>query len=100
MTIAFVVHMRAFMLIWIIPLPLVLAKSLGWATILVSVLVTVPVLGIEDMTVEIENPFGYDFNDLPLDVFSEDVTKDVREVLERSQHPDRQLAFDGESPFW
>lgn len=100
MPIAFVVHMRAFMLIWIITLPLVLAKSLGWATILVSVLVTVPVLGIEGMTVEIENPFGYDCNDLSLDVFSEDVTKDVREVLERSQYPDRQLAFDGESPFW
>jgi len=100
MPIAFVVHMRAFMLIWIITLPLVLAKSLGWATMLVCVLVAVAVLGIEGMAVEIENPFGYDCNDLPLDVFSEAVAKDVRDVLERSQHPDRQLAFDGEPPVW
>jgi putative membrane protein len=97
MPIAFVVHMRAFMLIWIITLPLVLAKSLGWATMLVCVLVAVAVLGIEGMAVEIENPFGYDCNDLPLDVFSEAVAKDVREVLDRSQHCDHKLAMDGEA---
>jgi predicted membrane chloride channel (bestrophin family) len=68
MPIAFVVHMRAFMLILFITLPLVLAKILGWATMLVCVLVVVAVLGIEGMAAEIENPFGYDCNDLPLDV--------------------------------
>jgi ion channel-forming bestrophin family protein len=34
-------------------------------------------LGIEDIGVEIENPFGYDPNDLPLDKFCQDLQAEI-----------------------
>ena len=33
--------------------------------------------------VEIENPFGHDFNDLPLGMICETIAKNVREILDR-----------------
>ena len=98
--VAFVVHMRAFLVIWLITLPFVLAKTLAWATMGVCFLVSVAVLGIDAMAVEIENPFGHDYSDLPLASFCEIIAKNVREMLDRSQHPDRKRAFDGQPPVW
>ena len=98
--VAFVVLMRAFLVIWLVTLPLMLAKTMGWATVGVCFIITIAVLGIDAMAVEIENPFGHDYNDLPLGSFCEIIAKNVREMLDRSQHPDRKRAFDGEPPVW
>ena len=93
--VAFVVHMRAFMILWLVSLPLTLAESMGWSTIAVCFVVDFAILGIDAMSVEIENPFGHDFNDLPLGMICETIAKNVREILDRSQHADRKLAFAG-----
>ena len=85
-------------MIWLITLSFVLAKTLAWATMLVCFIVAVTVLGIDAVAVEIENPFGHDYNDLSLGTFCEIITKNVREMLDRSQHPDRKRAFDGNPP--
>ena len=99
--VAFVVHMRAFLVIWLITLPLVLGEKMSWVTIFVCTIVDFAILGIDGMSVEIENPFGYDKNDLPLALLCETVAKDVRELLDRSLHPHRKLALDGEpTPLW
>ena len=54
------------MVLWLTTLPLTLAESMGWVTVVICFIVAFAVLGIDAMAVEIENPFGHDFNDLPL----------------------------------
>jgi putative membrane protein len=93
--VAFVVHMRAFMVLWLVTLPLTLAEDMGWTSILICVIVAYAILGIDAMSVEIENPFGHDYNDLPLGTICETIAQNVLEILDRSQHPDCQLVFDG-----
>jgi len=88
------------MILWLTTLPLTLAESMGWVTVVICFIVAFAVLGIDAMAVEIENPFGHDFNDLPLGMICETIAKNVREVLDRSQHPERKKAFEGEPARW
>ncbi len=98
--VAFVVHMRAFMILWLVTLPLTLAESMGWTTIVACCIVDFAILGIDAMAVEIENPFGHDYNDLPLGMICETIAKNIREIMDRSQHADRNLAFEGRPCRW
>ena len=98
--VAFVVHMRAFMIMWLCTLPLTLAATMGWTTIPVCFIVAFAILGIDAMAVEIENPFGHDMNDLPLGMLCETIARNVREILDRSQHPHRKEAFEGQPCRW
>ena len=77
-----------------------LVTSQGWTTIFICFIVAFAILGIDAMAVEIENPFGHDFNDLPLGMICETIGKNVREILDRSQHPERKQAFDGKPALW
>ena len=52
----------------------------GWGEIPVTGLVTFVLLGIEEIGVEIEDPFGTDDNDLPLDRFCSTIERDLRGV--------------------
>ena len=38
---------------------------------------------------------GHDYNDLPLGMICETIAKNIREIMDRSQHADRNLAFEG-----
>jgi len=98
--VCFVVHMRAFMVLWLATLPLTLAQALGWTSVAIALIVAFAILGIDAMAVEIENPFGHDFNDLPLGMICETIAKNVREILDRAQHPDRALAMAGKPALW
>eukprot|EP00964_Phaeocystis_antarctica_P150011 scaffold117322_cov48-Phaeocystis_antarctica.AAC.1 len=51
-------------------LPFTLVDALGWVMIPVVSLTAFLVLCIEQLAVQIENPFGYDANDLPLHSFT------------------------------
>lgn len=64
---AYVIHLKQLLLIYCLLLPFQLVHSLNLLTGLVVALISFTLLGIEEIGVEIENPFGYDANDLPLD---------------------------------
>ena len=49
LAVAFVVHMRAFMVLWLITLPITLVESMGWTTIAVCFVVAFATLGIDAM---------------------------------------------------
>ena len=51
-------------------LPFTLVDALGWVMIPVVSVTSFLVLCIEQLAVQIENPFGYDANDLPLHSFT------------------------------
>lgn len=82
MPFAYAVHLRRFLILYCFTLPLALTKDLGWATIPISFVIAYSLFGIEEIGVEIEDPFGSSVNDLPLKSFCEGmqtVLSDVRD---------------------
>lgn len=77
---AYVVHLRRALSIYCLTLPHALWDGFGWSTIVVTALVSYILLGIEEIGVEIEDPFGVDDNDLPLEAFCETIENDLRSV--------------------
>ncbi|KAF2006370.1 UPF0187-domain-containing protein [Amniculicola lignicola CBS 123094] len=69
--------------VYILLLPFQLFKSLGWVTIPASMFAAYIILGIALIGREIENPFGDDVNDLPLDAFCAQIRKDIDTICAR-----------------
>lgn len=69
MPFAYVVHLRRVLLIYCMTLPFGLVRDFGWGTVLDTLLVTYIFFGVEEIGVQIENPFGTDPNDLPMERF-------------------------------
>ena len=63
----YVVHLRRTLIWYCFSLPLALVQTYGWGTTVVVALVAYTFFGIEEIGVEIEDPFGNDANDLPLE---------------------------------
>lgn len=78
---AYVVHLRRALILYCYSLPLVLLPHFGWATIAVTLFVSYVLLGIEEIGVEICDPFGTDDNDLPLERLCATITADLRALL-------------------
>ena len=66
---AYVVQIRQLLAFYLITLPMVLAPMMGWLVVPVTAMVAFAMLGIEEAGIEIEDPFGDDPNDLPLERF-------------------------------
>ena len=77
----YVVHVRRALFLYCYTLPFALVSLYGWTTILVVFLVSYMFFGIEEIGVEIENPFGSDSNDLPLERFCRTIEHDVFGVV-------------------
>ncbi|RKG73471.1 bestrophin family protein [Corallococcus terminator] len=61
-------------------LPFALAGGLGWATPLVSVFISYTFIALDTVTAELEDPFGTEPNDLPLDALTRHVERAVLEL--------------------
>ncbi len=75
---AYVVHLRSALALYCITLPFAMLREFGMGEIVVTLLVSFVLLGIEEIGVEIEDPFGTDANDLPLEAFCATIERDVR----------------------
>lgn len=64
---AYSIHLKQLLLIYCLTLPFQLVSELSWWTAPIVAIISFTVFGIEAIGIEIENPFGYDLNDLPLD---------------------------------
>ncbi|ORY08437.1 UPF0187-domain-containing protein [Basidiobolus meristosporus CBS 931.73] len=64
---AYSIHLSQTVWFYLIMLPFQLASTLKWVTCLVVALASFTLFGILAIGGELENPFGYDWNDLPLD---------------------------------
>ncbi|KAF7539498.1 hypothetical protein G7054_g2080 [Neopestalotiopsis clavispora] len=65
---------------YIIVLPFQLIGTLGWITIPASLVAAYIILGILFIGREIENPFGSDVNDLPLELYCKQVMDDLETI--------------------
>ncbi len=78
---AYVVHLRRALLIYCYTLPFVLLPAFGWGTVVVTLLLSYVLLGIEEIGVEISDPFGTDDNDLPLEAVCATIESNLRALL-------------------
>jgi putative membrane protein len=76
----YVAHLRRALTLYCFTLPLALVGAYGWYTLVVVPLLAYILFGIEEIGVEIENPFGKDVNDLPLERFCETVDQNLAEI--------------------
>ena len=77
MPFAYVVHLRRALILYCFSLPFGLVREYGWGTVLDTLLISYVFFGVEEIGVEIENPFGRDDNDLPLERFCETIDADL-----------------------
>ncbi len=75
---AYVVHLRRALLIYCVTLPLVFVQAMHFWCIPACALIGFVLFGIEEIGVEIEDPFGRDANDLPL----EDICASIDKTLQ------------------
>ena len=75
-------HLRRFLLVFLGTLPLALAQ-MGWYMIPAVAIVTYALLGIEEIGVQLEDPFGREDNDLPLDAICQTIQANLMEILDR-----------------
>jgi len=86
MPFAYTVHLRAFLILWLLVLPFCIVEVFKWISIPACMFAAYCLLGLDEIGVDIENPFGHDFNDLPLDdITNNTICKNLLEILERHQ---------------
>ncbi|KAJ3041510.1 hypothetical protein HDV00_009306 [Rhizophlyctis rosea] len=85
---AYSIHLKQTLMLYLISLPFQLVSKLYWGTIPVIFLASFTLLGIESIGGEIENPFGYDDNDLPVEKFCEDTREELNSVMHRESKID------------
>jgi ion channel-forming bestrophin family protein len=81
---AYSIHLKQLLIIYCLSLPFQFVGILVWWTIPVVMLVSFTLFGIEEIGIEIENPFGNDKNDLPLDDICQNIKNYIAELSEGS----------------
>ena len=84
--IAYRIFLKRLILIYCIGLPFKLVSTLAWWSVPVVGIVSFLLLGIEEVGRELENPFGYDANNLPLDDICKTVTNNVENIMLLGEH--------------
>ncbi|KAL7416211.1 Bestrophin, RFP-TM, chloride channel-domain-containing protein [Mrakia frigida] len=79
----FTVHLKQCVLLYLFSLPLVLVDDMGWLMVFVVSLVAFTLMGIEGIAAEVENPFGTDQNDLPLDLELAELRVEIEYIFTR-----------------
>jgi len=79
---AYAHHIKLFLSFFCFTVPLALMDSLGWFAVVGAAVVAFGMFGIDEIGVEIEDPFGYDDNDLPLDEIGDKLRIEVTQTVE------------------
>jgi len=80
----YTLHLRFIIMMYLMILPLVFcdfASGVTWeGVVFYCAIIGYAFLGLEDMALEIQNPFGFDYSDLPLDVFTNIIFQDIKTI--------------------
>jgi putative membrane protein len=80
----YAVHIKQLLMLYLVTLPFALMNELGWATIPTTAVIGFGMIGIEEAGVEIEDPFGDDANDLPLEAICAVISRDTQSIAKGS----------------
>jgi ion channel-forming bestrophin family protein len=93
---AYVIHLKQLLLIYCLLLPFQVVDELRWWTAPAVALVSFTLFGIEAIGVEIENPFGTDPNDLPLDTICNTISRNIEDLISIEPHYRRAGIYGGD----
>jgi putative membrane protein len=86
--IAYVIHMKQVVFLYCATLPFTLS-NFGYWSILFTGLISFVLYGIDGIGQQIEDPFGYDENDLPLDQICFELRKELEFIINKTLEPER-----------
>nr|MBI1230740.1 hypothetical protein [Cytophagales bacterium] len=72
---------KKFIFLYVVTLPFGFAFSLGYITIPVTTFIFYVMASLELIAEEIEDPFGHDTNDLPMQKIAENIQKNIQDIL-------------------
>ncbi|KAK3113377.1 hypothetical protein LTR53_009367 [Teratosphaeriaceae sp. CCFEE 6253] len=79
--VAYLIHMRQVLALFDCVLPFALVREMGWWTIVLTAFVAFTLYGIEAIGAQLEDPFGYDRNDIKIDAIVEDLRVETGVLL-------------------
>ena len=83
--IAYSLFLKQLLVIYCFILPIELVVHFHFWTILIMALFSLILFGVEEIGSELENPFGRDPNDLPLDLICHTISGNIQELIELNQ---------------
>jgi ion channel-forming bestrophin family protein len=86
MPLAYAIHLKQLLLLYCLSLPFQVVDKALWGTPFLVGVVSFMVFGIEAIGLEIENPFGRDPNDLPLDTICQTIRSNVEDLIQLKPH--------------
>lgn len=75
------IHLKQLLVMYCVALPFQVVGELNWWTVPVVALVAFAVFGVEEIGLEIENPFGCDLNDLPLNTICQTMERNIQDLI-------------------
>jgi putative membrane protein len=82
---AYAIHLKQLLLIYCLSLPFQIVAKMGWYTAPLTALISFTLLGIEEIGNQIEDPFGNDPNDLPLDMLCNVMIRNIDDMIRLSE---------------
>ena len=79
--IIYTIVLKILLIVYFLLLPFELIQSIGWWTCPAMAFISLVILSINEIGAEIEEPFGRDLNDLPLDFISNTIVRNIKHLL-------------------
>ncbi|KAF5026682.1 hypothetical protein F66182_1231 [Fusarium sp. NRRL 66182] len=99
--IAYTIAISQITFVYVFLLPFQLIEKLHWITIPASVAAAYIIFGLLFIGQEIENPFGHDVNDLPLEIYCEQIASDMDIIAAHDKRePDAFLLSNNTMPLY
>ncbi len=92
MPLAYAQHSKLFVSLFCFTVPFAISESMGWFTPFAAALLCFAFFGIDEIGVEIEDPFGLDPNDLPMEDIGDSIDASTLEIA------DAAASFSTEAP--
>jgi ion channel-forming bestrophin family protein len=91
----YVVMIKQLILVYLLTLPIAVCNHCGWWTPVLVAIVSAGLFGIEEASVEIEDPFGKDDNCLDMETFTLGITRDTGQMAARKARQTATLSSGG-----
>ncbi|APR82500.1 Putative membrane protein [Minicystis rosea] len=79
---AYAQHIKSFLTLFCLSAPFAMVESMKWYTPIAAGVLAYGMFGIDEIGVEIEDPFGDDPNDLPIDAMGKRIADDTAMMLD------------------
>ncbi|KAG1144885.1 hypothetical protein G6F37_004957 [Rhizopus arrhizus] len=77
----YVIHLKQSLALYLLAIPFTLISELKWWIVPTIILASFTLFGIDAIGAQIENPFGYNNNDLPLNSFCDSLRKEIEFIV-------------------